>query len=171
MGNRARIRADARKRAKVQKRNLQAMVADFEASPEFQDLIARVDDPRVREIMDRDHPAQKARLHAAGWVWRKSTPNGSVWDLPRTMSRIVHSVLPYDDGEVWGHVSISHRNGGLPGWSEVRNAQWLFYPEAKGLIIVAPEIEHVDISEVAHVWTCLTTGVPVPDFRLLGTAI
>ena len=66
-------------------------------------------------------------------------------------------------------MSVSRRDGFLPTWEQVRDAQWLLYPAEYGVVVVAPQSRHVNLREVAHVWTCLT-GKTVPDFTHgLGT--
>ena len=104
----------------------------------------------------------------------RSAPSGECadglgcWDRTRSIqTRLVHSLHRYPDGNVRAHLSVSHRLGTLPAWEQVRDVQWLVYPDKAGLIVVAPPDEHYSIGEVAHVWTCLT-GSPLPDFRIAG---
>lgn len=127
-------------------------------------------DTEARAVVDADKAGQQSRLRAGGWVCRwDGTDGGGCWDQTRYGLRIVHSGMRELDGQVWGHVSVSRRDGRLPTWEQVRDAQWLLYPGRKGLVVVAPRDEHVNLREVAHVWTCLT-GEPVPDFTHgLGT--
>ena len=110
------------------------------------------------------------RLLTAGWRQRQRAGDGlGMWDQARLGLRLIHSVAKEWDGLVWGHVSLSRRDGTLPSWEEVRDAQWLIYPEDPGLIVVAPADEHwsnpaPNAAEVHHVWTCRSKRV-TPDFR------
>ena len=85
----------------------------------------------------------------------------------RRRLRLIHSVYREADGLVWGHVSLSSAGGDLPGWYPLRNANWLVYPGLTGIVVVAAESRHVNISECAHIWTCLE-GSRLPDFDKLG---
>lgn len=169
MGARARTATARRAALRDQSRRLGAMDAEISGSPAYAALVAATHDDRVRALTAADLPGQAARLAGAGWRQRAEGDDGAgIWDHRRAGGlRILHSVTREADGQVWGHVSVSHRSGALPGWYELRDAQWLLYPDRAGLIVVAPRAEHVDLSEVAHAWTCLTAS-PVPDFRHFG---
>jgi hypothetical protein len=77
-----------------------------------------------------------------------------------TKSRDKHSVARELDGGVWGHVSVSRQDRSLPSWQQVRDTGWLLYPGRFGIIVVAPQDKHVNISEVAHVVPARRSAVP-----------
>jgi hypothetical protein len=144
--------------------------AELLANPEVQALReALAADTEAQAIIAADRPAQAARLAAAGYRRRYDGEDGAgCWDQPHYGLRVIHSVVRETDGQVWGHVSLSRRDGRLPSWEETRDAHRLLYPTRPGLVIIPPEAEHVDLGEVTHTWTCLT-ATPVPDFtRGLG---
>lgn len=142
--------------------------AAVEASPEYAAEIAGSQDDETRALVAAGLPAQAERLTRAGFRQSRQAGDGAgCWDHRRRPLRIIHSVSREADGQAWAHVSVSHYDNSLPGWYEVRDAQWLLYPDQPGLVVIAPVGEHVDIANVAHVWTCLTARV-LPDFRHLG---
>ena len=77
------------------------------------------------------------------------------------------------DGKVWVHVSLSLARVArvskteyvaLPSWAEITRARDDFLgPQAKAVMVVAPKSEHVNISEVHHIWHC-PEGDGLPDF-------
>jgi hypothetical protein len=131
-------------------------------------------DTEALGLVEKYRPAQEARLWAARWRPAASGPVASdglgVWDQRGGgWMRLIHSVRRRPDGHVWAHVSLSIKGGTvMPTWHEVRDVQWLFYPDLAGIVVVAPQVEHVSDNEVHHVWTNLT-GLSCPDFRILGT--
>lgn len=171
MGDRAKLRADERKRLKELKRDVARRHTEIAASGDYEAVMAAAHDPEVVKLALSHRPDQERRLTAAGWVLRDGDQDGGcgMWDHTRWPIRLIHSVAREADGQIWGHVSVSRRSGTLPEWAELRNAQRLLYPHRTGLIIVPPEAEHVDVSEVHHCWTCLTRDDLIPDFRHLGT--
>jgi hypothetical protein len=90
-----------------------------------------------------------------------------VWGHPNGL-RIIHSVGRYPDGQIWAHVSVSHRSGALPTWYVLRDAQWMLYPDRLGVVVVAATGDHYSVAEVLHSWTCLTRDDVLPDFRHMG---
>lgn len=169
MGQQARMRARRRAELAAHSERIRALVEDTEADPEFQAAeAAAVADTAAVALALAAVPAQSRRLTAAGFRQAAGDTAGGagVWDHRRGV-RIIHSAHREADGKVWGHVSVSARDHTLPGWYEVRDCQRLLYPGDAGLIVVPPVSEHVDIAEVAHVWTCLE-GPVTPDFRRHG---
>lgn len=102
------------------------------------------------------------RLQLAGWQMRAEGEDG-IGLADRGSLRFIHSIARELDGKVWAHVSLSRRDRSMPEWSQVRDVWWAFYPDVAGVIVVAPQTEHVNKAEVAHVWGCLTERA-VPDF-------
>lgn len=121
----------------------------------------------IREVLAHNG---SIRLKADGWHLAMAGGDGlGAWDHSRRGLRIIHSAAIEEDGNVWSHVSVSRRIDGLmPTWRQARDAFWLICPNLYGIIVVAPENEHVNISEVAHVWGNHTEAT-VPDFTR-GTA-
>lgn len=163
MGRQARAK---RKRHELHQEHRAAMLGlnDAAGAPDVQARLASHHDSECATLKERDRAGQAARLQAEGWVLRLENLDGlGMWDHVRWGLRIVHSVARELDGHAWAHVSVSTREGTMPGWLETRNAGWVMYPERPGLIVVAPRGTHVSLAEVAHVWYCLTAD-PVPDF-------
>jgi hypothetical protein len=170
MGNQARLK---RSRHELRRAETAAMEAQDEATRARPDIQAefrrQAADEGLAARLAADLPGQKRRLAEAGWKPRTATADGlGVWDNRRARLRLNHSLARETDGLLWGHVSLSSAGGDLPGWYPLRNASWLVYPGLAGLVVVAPETRHVNISECAHVWTCLE-GSPLPDFGRFGT--
>jgi hypothetical protein len=163
MGRQARIK---RKRHELRQEHHTAMARlhDTASAPDVQAWLASHHDSECVALKERDRPRQVARLEAEGWLLREQNLDGlGIWDHRRWGLRIIHSVARELDGHVWAHVSVSAREGTMPGWLETRNAGWLMYPDRLGMVVVAPRSAHVNLGEVAHVWYCLTAD-PVPDF-------
>jgi hypothetical protein len=169
VGSRAKVRAAQRTSLKQHKAAVRDLNAQVSASPEFQALAAKVSgDPEVQAIASRDRAEQERMLRLRHWQLREAGSDGlGMWD--RRGVRLIHSLFREADGEVWAHLSVSRRDNTLPSWFEVKDVQWLLYPGRAGLVVVAPQDEHVSIAEVAHVWTKLTGPPPTPDFRKLGS--
>jgi hypothetical protein len=168
MGQQAKARRGRREARQKEARDMVARYAELQERPDIQAHHAEqaADEERQARVA-ADRPVQYSRLRAAGWKQRAANLDGvGTWD--RRGTRLIHSVSREDDDQLWVHVSLSLRDGTLPGWYELRNAQWLIYPGQYGLVVVAPQDRHVNISEVAHVWTCLTADV-LPDFGRYGT--
>lgn len=82
----------------------------------------------------------------------------------------IHSIAIEQDKEVWLHVSMSRRNKEMPPWRQVRDTWWEFAGNVRGLVVLAPPSDHVNLAEVAHAWGCLTNPDLLPDFSHgLGT--
>lgn len=170
MGNQARLKATRRALRREESTRLQALYEEYTQRPELQaHLAAQAADNELQDLVASMLPDQAARLHAAGFRRRMDGNDGAgMWDSHRLRLRIVHAAAREPDGHIWGHVSVSSADSTLPSWYHVRNAQWLLYPDHAGIIVVAQQANHVNLSEVAHVWTCLTGDV-IPDFARFGT--
>lgn len=169
MGNRARIRSAARARMKQHHKDVVEAHRRLVAEGVEEVITERAANPEVLAQVAADLPAQRDRLARAGWLLTRPAGDGAgCWDHPRRALRVIHSVSLEADGGMWAHVSVSHPDNRLPGWAEVRDAQWLLYPDRPGVVVVAAQTSHVNISEVAHVWTCLTRD-SVPDFSWHGS--
>jgi hypothetical protein len=168
MGTKARMTARKRTLRQQHSAKVAALLAEAQSAPDYAEALAVKRDDEVAVITRAALPAQKARLTAAGYRCAHGGTDGAgMWDHPRRRVRVLHSVAREPDGNAWAHVSVSLESGHLPAWEQVRDAQWLLYPDRPGMIVIAPASEHVNIAEVAHVWTCLTAR-PVPDFRIMG---
>lgn len=171
MGRQAKLTATRRSIADAQRARTLAWVAERAPLAE-QAAEAFQADAEGMALLARDLPGQRRRLTAAGW---KPNPASSAvvdglgcWDNYRGhASRLVHSLHRHDDGQVWAHLSLSLASNLLPSWEQLRDVQWLLYPDQAGIVVIAPPSEHYSIGEVAHVWTCLTARV-LPDFRIAG---
>jgi hypothetical protein len=173
MGSQARAKRLRREVAGVDaaRRKLERVGA-LARDPAMQALAGRLHDEECQASKDRDRPAQVRRLQRDGWVLREPNRDGiGCWDHNQRGRRLVHSIAREKDGQAWAHVSLSSRDGVMPGWEAVRDAGWLLYPDQAGGIVVAPMAGHVNLNEVAHIWYKLTGDDPVvPDFSHgLGT--
>jgi hypothetical protein len=171
MGQQSKLRAARRKLAAEQRDRVLGWVAERAPLAE-QAAEAILADAEAMALRDRDLPGQRRRLTGAGWkpnpVSEAVVDGLGCWDQCRGhASRLVHSLYRHEDGQVWAHLSLSLSSRLLPSWEQVRDVQWLVYPDLTGVVVVAPPGEHYSIGEVAHVWTCLTAR-PVPDFRIAG---
>jgi len=131
---------------------------------------ANLADAELQARLKADTPGQLTRLRRAGWVRAAQGNDGAGWHAhPAQGLKLIHSVNREGDGNLWGHFSMSlYGEGRLPTWYELRDAQWLLYPEHAGVQVVAPPEKHYSIAEVLHVWTCLTADV-LPAFGRLNT--
>jgi hypothetical protein len=170
MGQASRAKANRRGADRTQIAEHRQMVQDLMQDTERLHDAFLADTAAVREVA-RWRPQQEARLKAARWVPRETEAQDGlgIWDQRNQKMRLIHSVMRRVDGHLWAHVSVSV-NGGtvMPTWHEIRDVNWLFYPDQAGIVVIAPQAEHVSDNEVHHVWTCLT-GPSCPDFRILGT--
>ncbi len=173
MGQQAKLKASRRKLAtEGRQRTMSWVQQQIDSGIVAANEEAFLADAEAVALVARDRTDQERRLAAAGWHLngeRGVCVDGlGCWDRTRApQTRLVHSLHRYGDGHVWAHLSVSHRSGLMPSWEQIRDVQWLLYPDVAGLIVVAPQEEHYSIGEVAHVWTCLT-GAPLPDFRIAG---
>lgn len=173
MGQQAKLKASRRRlAAEDRQRTLGWVQEQVDSGIVAANTDAFLADAEAVALVARDRPGQEGRLTGAGW--RLNASRGpcvdglGCWDRTRPApARLAHSLHRYADGQVWAHLSVSHRSGALPGWETVRDVQWLLYPGVAGVIVVAPPGEHYSIGEVVHVYSCLT-GSPVPDFRIAG---
>lgn len=127
-------------------------------------------DDETRALVALLRPYAHDRLARAGWVLRADGEDGlGLFDQPKRGLRLIHSIARELDGDAWAHVSVSRRDRALPTWEQTRDVWWMIYPDALGVIVVAPESKHVNIAEVTHVWGNLSRPA-VPDFTHgLGT--
>ena len=125
MGRQAKAK---RKRHELRQDHRAAMLTlnDAAGAPDVQAWLVSHHDAECVTLKERDRPGQVARLQAKGWVvrteeaWTAWVMLGSLrWGL-----RIVASVARELDGQAWAHVSVSTREGTMPGWLETRNAGW-----------------------------------------------
>jgi hypothetical protein len=170
MGQASKMKRARRASAAGQARRMQELDDQARARP---DLIAEqaraAADTGLHLLIDAMLPAQRARLEAGKWRCVIEGADGlGMWEHHRQRLRVVHNVSREPDGHLWGHVSVSTGEGDMPNWYLVRDAHRLIYPDHPGLIVVAPESSHVNLSEVAHTWTRLTGGDPIPDFARFG---
>lgn len=97
---------------------------------------------------------------------------GAVWKHPRAGLRVIESVLRYDDGRYWHHVSVS-RASRLPDWGDVKSVREIFIGlDVEAYMVLPPETRWVnDHPHVLHLWRCLDEleGCVLPDFRISGT--
>lgn len=101
------------------------------------------------------------RLVRAGWIRRvDGEDGGGCWDHVKRNLRLIHSIAREEDGCDWIHVSMSRRDRKMPTWEQVRDIWWECYPNRKGIVVIAPKAEHVNIAEVAHVWCCFDEVLP-----------
>jgi hypothetical protein len=169
MGTQAKLKRSRHELRRAEKAAMAELHDANSARPEIRAAFAAIDaDEGLQRLLVADRGEQKTRLAAAGWRLCQPAPDGlGLWDHRRARLRLIHSLFRETDGLVWGHISLSSPDGDLPGWYPLRNANWLVYPGRTGIVVVAPESRHVNISECTHVWTCLE-GSPLPDFGRYG---
>ena len=84
--------------------------------------------------------------------------------------RVICSVLRYNDGRRWLHVSASRpdRKGKprMPSYADLKAVKSLFIGDGRKALQKASE--HVSEFDVLHLWCCLDAD-PLPDFRIAGT--
>jgi hypothetical protein len=131
---------------------------------------AALEDAELQERWRADLAGQLTRLRRAGWVRVAEGTDGAGWHAhPGRFLKLIHSVSRETDGQLWGHFSMSlAHSDALPTWYDLRNAQWLLYPDRPGVQVVAPPSAHVSIGEILHIWTCLTADV-LPAFGRMGS--
>src|SRR5579872_244389 len=170
MGTKSKLKASRRAIRREDSDRLRALDVEARSRPELAALLAeRETDAELTDVTESMRPAQEARLQAAGFRCRiPGADRAGMWDSHRLRLRIIHGTARESDGRIWGHVSVSSADGTLPGWYYVRDAQRLLYPDHAGIVVIAPEASHVNLAEVAHVWTCLTADL-LPDFGRFGT--
>jgi hypothetical protein len=169
MGNQARLKRSRRELNAEHTRTMAALRAEVNARPEVRAYHASLlADEGLQARWRADLPGQKQRLTGAGWKWvRGGTDGAGQWIHRGRQLSLIHSVTREDDGNLWGHLSVSGRGNTLPTWPELRDACRLLYPDLIGVQVVVPADKHVNLSEVAHTWTCLTASV-IPDFGRFG---
>ncbi len=106
-----------------------------------------------------------ARLKRRGWKQIKAGADGlGAWRHGPRRLHLIHSDALEDDGQLWEHVSFSRDDETMPTWEQTRDAfRDVAGDDATGIVVIPPKSKHVNISEVAHVWRCLTRDV-LPDF-------
>ena len=116
--------------------------------------------------------AAEARLRRHRWRQVTRGLDGlGAWQHGARGLGLIHSVAVEQDGEIWEHVSVSRADGAMPSWAQLRDTfREASGDDALGVVVIPPKSEHVDISEVAHVWRCLTRR-PLPDFTRGGRSI
>lgn len=136
----------------------------------IEELRAATQDEGTRQWIVAVRIAAVPRLRRYGWTIEVDGDDGlGCWRgrLARCDVLLIHSIACCK-GDVWSHVSLSRRDKIMPTWEQTRDAHRIIHPEHYGMIVVAPEEHHVNIAEVAHVWTCLSRQ-HIPDFTH-GTA-
>lgn len=109
------------------------------------------------------------------WRIRESRIDGQLCEgraLRRDL-RVIWSEAIEDDGRSWRHVSISARSAPLPTWEELEWVRTRFIGDRFAYQVHAPADEHVNLSEVLHLWACMDgpTGRVLPDFTQGGRSI
>jgi hypothetical protein len=170
MGQQSRLRAARRELLEQHRQAVSRERYEKDRSrPEIRAVHAEsLADDDLQARWQADYPGQRERLREAGWRQRSASVAGAgMWDH-RSGYRVIHSIARETDGHLWGHTSLSRRDGVLPGWYPLRDVHRLLYPDLPGVQVVTPEDGHVNIAEVAHAWTCLDGSV-LPDFGRFGT--
>ena len=152
------------------RRILRNLREDLERKPE---IAAKIEETRSdRDLRARwraDFPEQARRLERAGWRQvREAGDGGGMWAHPGERQKLIFSVMRWDDGNLWGHISLSSGTGRLPGWQQLSEVHRLLYPDYAGVQVIPPVSQHVTYGEIVHAWTCLTAAV-IPDFGRFGT--
>lgn len=170
MGQQAR---EKQLRRQIRALDKQRMAALYEEKSQQPEIVARQEadaaDEELQKRWQADLPWQRVRLQGAGWRHVVDSYFGAGgWVHQRSRMKLIHSISREPDGNIWSHMSLSLPNDQLPGWPALRDTHRLLYPDLVGVQVVAPEDNHVNLAEVAHIWTCLTSSV-IPDFGQYGT--
>lgn len=94
------------------------------------------------------------------------------WYVSTTGLRVCLTADLELDGLLWLHVSVSHRGGRLPTWSEMALVKDLFCGrERTAYQVHPPSSQHVNIHRSClHLWCCID-GPVTPDFTRGGELI
>lgn len=76
-----------------------------------------------------------------------------------------------DDGEVWVHASISHRDERvMPSYEDLAMMHHAIWPEGNSYQCFVPPAEHINIrGNALHLWGRLDGERVLPNFGFLGT--
>lgn len=101
-----------------------------------------------------------------GWM-SHPTPvldGGAHYSSPAGLS-IIESIGIEDDGKRWHHVSAAYQHR-LPSWEDLLMVKRLLMgPDSTAIQILPPARKHVSIHNYAlHLFHCLDTDAPLPDF-------
>jgi hypothetical protein len=131
---------------------------------------AQLADEELQARWQADAPGQHARLTEAGWVRAFPGDCGLGGYAHRLLRlQLLHDIAREPDGSLWSHASATYTGlDRLPAWEVMRDIHWLLYPDRAGVQVMAPRSQHVNIGEVAHIWTRLDAP-SVPDFGRFGT--
>jgi hypothetical protein len=107
----------------------------------------------------------RARLERRGWKLMQAGADGlGAWRHGPRRLHLIHSVAFEGDGQLWEHISLSRDDHAMPSWEQVRDTfRAVAGDDATGIVVIPPKAKHVNISEVAHAWRCLSRDV-LPDF-------
>lgn len=104
------------------------------------------------------------RALPAGWSVIQYSQDGGAYQNKSLGLWVVSTVLKYDDGKTWQHVSVS-RMRRIPSYEDVALAKRIFIgAEKKAIQVFPPQAQHVNIHPyVLHLWHCVD-GDTLPDF-------
>lgn len=130
------------------------------------DQKAQVDDSIVRATLARIPPA---------WNCIQSFPSGAAFK--RGSLQVMISVLRYDDGRIWKHISVCGRTGPscyhLPTWEDLKRVKNDFIGEERWAYQVLPNSkQYINQNPyVLHLYSLFEDGaMALPDFTWgLGT--
>jgi len=164
VGRQAKMRQEQRARLRQHRMDMQARDEEAQSSPVIQAAREDLWDDECAALVERYAHEQRRALTNIGWKHQNHNLDGiGTWDHRARRQRVIHSVARAGDGQVWAHISVSNAGNTMPDWYTIRNLTWLLYPGRFGIIVIAPESQHVNIANVAHSWVCLT-ALSCPDF-------
>lgn len=102
------------------------------------------------------------------WKIIEVLPDGVMWRNKRKRLLVGASIMGYEDGKRWLHVSVSKKDQTVPMWADMCNVKQAFFGRDRKAIQVHPAHEkHVNIHPAClHLWCCLEDD-PLPEFSHL----
>jgi len=103
------------------------------------------------------------------WRLVQRSQDGCAWVNPGARLSVIWTCNAYD-GELWFHVSVSHRDR-IPKWEElVAVKEWSLGSEAWAYEVLAPRSRWININpHVLHLWSPANGLRRLPDFGAAGT--
>lgn len=137
---------------------------------------------QMEAVRDRCHVdaaitrAAMARIHPSWRLVEIAQMPDTTGCFRRGTLQVLFSVMKYDDGRIWRHVSAMGRTGRtqfyLPTWAELKTVKQDFLGEDAWAVQILPAAAQYvnDNPNVLHLFALLDGSNPLPDFTNgLGT--